>query len=165
MRNYEKIVDLTEQLSESISMPIDGICKTIGSEAYRAIQRIAYRLYNDGDVLEGYGAETTGSEHSYLRTCQDLPAELLSISQEWEISEFNCVDNIEYFCINVLEYIKNAIDTKEDWFNQENTTDSCSYPLLEEIQDLVNDYYSDDEDDDEDYDEDYEDDDDEEYDY
>lgn len=48
-------------------VPACGKAKTVGGEIVRAVTRIHYRFYNDGDFAGyGYGVETAGSPCSYL---------------------------------------------------------------------------------------------------
>ena len=56
-----------------ILVPSEGKADTVAGEIYRAIARIVYRDFNDGDKFyEGYGRETCGSSAVYLvRTIND----------------------------------------------------------------------------------------------
>ena len=48
-------------------VPGMGDAETVEGEILRAINRIAYRYYNDGDkYFEGYGTETAGPAHAFL---------------------------------------------------------------------------------------------------
>lgn len=48
-------------------VPDKGACDTVAGELIRAITKIMYRDYNDGDLFyEGYGIETAGNAASYL---------------------------------------------------------------------------------------------------
>lgn len=48
-------------------VPGRGACDTVAGELIRAITKIMYRDYNDGDLFyEGYGIETAGNAASYL---------------------------------------------------------------------------------------------------
>ena len=48
-------------------VPDSGACDTVAGELIRAITKIMYRDYNDGDLFyEGYGIETAGNAASYL---------------------------------------------------------------------------------------------------
>tara|TARA_Y100000389_G_C17274804_1_gene419868 strand:- start:197 stop:712 length:516 start_codon:yes stop_codon:yes gene_type:complete len=48
-------------------VPGSGAADTVEGEMLRAINRIIYRYYNDGDkYFEGYGTETAGPSHSFL---------------------------------------------------------------------------------------------------
>ena len=48
-------------------VPREGAAPTVAGEIYRALARIIYRDFNDGDKFyEGYGRETCGSSATYL---------------------------------------------------------------------------------------------------
>ena len=48
-------------------VPGSGAAETVEGELMRAINRLVYRWYNDGDYFyKGYGAETAGPAHSFL---------------------------------------------------------------------------------------------------
>ena len=48
-------------------VPGSGASETVEGELMRAINRLVYRWYNDGDKFwQGYGAETAGPAHSFL---------------------------------------------------------------------------------------------------
>ena len=48
-------------------VPARGKCETIGGEILRAVNRICYRWYNDGDKAgEGYGRETVNPAVRFL---------------------------------------------------------------------------------------------------
>lgn len=58
-------------------VPSMGKCKTQEGETLRAVAKIVYRYYNDGDKFyEGYGVETAGSAHAYLMDKSPFRAEL-----------------------------------------------------------------------------------------
>jgi hypothetical protein len=58
-------------------VPDMGQCDTLQGETLRAVNRIIYRYYNDGDYwYEGYGIETAGSAEAFLR--QYSPVNVLS---------------------------------------------------------------------------------------
>ena len=46
-------------------VPINGSANTLGGEIVRAINRIVYRYYNDGDTVDRY----CGNEYNHLRAC------------------------------------------------------------------------------------------------
>lgn len=55
-----------EQLFEK-HVPACGMAETVGGEILRAMTRIIYRFYNDGDMVGvGYGNETVNSSDRYL---------------------------------------------------------------------------------------------------
>lgn len=48
-------------------VPMSGTASTVGGEILRAMSRIIYRFYNDGDMVGvGYGNETCNSSDRYL---------------------------------------------------------------------------------------------------
>ena len=62
----EEIDNFYEELYDKY-VPAYGKAKTVGGEIVRAVSRIHYRFYNDGDFAGyGYGIETVGSACSYL---------------------------------------------------------------------------------------------------
>jgi len=67
-----------EQLYSEI-VPGKGNAKTVGGEVVRAVGRINYRYFNDGDVFfTNYGAETAGPAMAYLMTDSSIPREYRS---------------------------------------------------------------------------------------
>ncbi len=66
-----KTEDPIEELFELL-VPSQGPSKYRGGELVRAMMRIMYRDYNDGDVFyEGYGIETCADAVAFL--CQEMP--------------------------------------------------------------------------------------------
>lgn len=67
--NAQRIQELDRienELSDRL-IPARGKADTVGGELLRAIERLIYRYYNDGDVvLMGYGIETCLSSYYYL---------------------------------------------------------------------------------------------------
>ncbi|MFY4731248.1 hypothetical protein, partial [Nitrospira sp. BLG_2] len=62
-------------------VPNQGKCETLEGETLRAINRIIYRYYNDGDYwFTGYGCETAGPAETFIRQYApiDLRPELLA---------------------------------------------------------------------------------------
>ena len=60
-------------------VPGSGAAKTVEGELMRAINRLVYRWYNDGDYFyKGYGAETAGPAHSFLVNSNQIPFDLQS---------------------------------------------------------------------------------------
>lgn len=67
---------LEKQISELFDalVPAQGPAGTLEGEVIRAVSRIGYRYYNDGDMFfEGYGCETAGSCMAFLTECDELP--------------------------------------------------------------------------------------------
>ena len=67
-----------KRINELFNMlvPNIGHCETIEGEMVRAISKINYRYYNDGDIFyDGYGAETCGNAVSFLEHSDEIPKE------------------------------------------------------------------------------------------
>ncbi len=62
----KELEDRNEPLYDKL-VPGQGDAETVEGEMLRAINRIVYRYYNDGDEYHtGYGTETAGPAHSFL---------------------------------------------------------------------------------------------------
>ena len=60
-------------------VPGSGDSETVEGEMVRAINRIIYRFFNDGDFFyKGYGAETAGPAHSFLVNSNQIPFDIQS---------------------------------------------------------------------------------------
>ena len=72
--NAQRIQELDRienELSDRL-IPAMGKADTIGGELLRAIERMIYRYFNDGDVLtQGYGIETCMSSYLFLEDMLD----------------------------------------------------------------------------------------------
>lgn len=76
------IDDKLEALFKKL-VPGSGHCKTFEGEMVRAMMRLMYRYYNDGDVFfRGYGKETCGSSATFLKTKTPISRRLRSILSE-----------------------------------------------------------------------------------
>lgn len=88
----EEITAIRESAEDSqlqelfeLTVPGRGMADTVGGEIVRAMMRVLYRDYNDGDVFyEGYGRETCLSDVNYL--CNVIP---------WAYSKFDSIANQE----------------------------------------------------------------------
>lgn len=64
--NGDSAADTLEVLFDAL-VPSEGKADTVAGELVRALMRLLYRDYNDGDKFyEGYGIETCGSSAEYL---------------------------------------------------------------------------------------------------
>ena len=75
---YKNVIDVASQYQEeepdealevlfNILVPAEGAADTVAGEMVRAMMRIMYRSYNDGDMFfTGYGIETCASSAMYL---------------------------------------------------------------------------------------------------
>jgi hypothetical protein len=92
-------------------VPNQGQCDTLEGETLRAINRIIYRYYNDGDYwFDGYGVETAGPAESFLRQYGEPDLrECLEAS--------NCTEDKEYEkCLaTMLEKIVSHIESRTEF--------------------------------------------------
>lgn len=118
---------------------VQGKCETLEGETLRAINRIIYRYYNDGDYwFQGYGTETAGPAETFLR--QYAPIDLRP-----ELRASDGADDKDYE--NQLEIMLEKILTH---------IESCTQftPNYQDMLDCESKYEDDDEE--EEYEEDYE---------
>lgn len=104
-------------------VPSSGAADTVAGEMIRAMMRILYRDYNDGDVFyDGYGIETCGDAVAYL--CDKMP----DLEQQFEdialrnFTDAAYTDSIQEIADEVLDEIyadPDLVTTKntEDMFN------------------------------------------------
>ena len=143
-------------------VPGSGNSDKLEGEILRAINRIIYRHYNDGDFFDkGYGIETAGPAHSFLVNSREIPFELQStltsiFSKAEGLGFKNNDDGYERLMYLALEKILDYIDSKEgvytdnkdDIFNYESEFEDLDD---EDEYDEADDDYGYDEDEDEDY--------------
>ena len=97
----ERLNDLFEEL-----VPASGKADTLAGEIVRAICRLGYRNYNDGDHLGiGYGRETCNPAGRFLaKRCDDRVARC--VGDAWGIRDDDTYDEaLEKLEIAVLEYL------------------------------------------------------------
>ena len=146
IKSRDKIDELFDEL-----VPSEGKADTVAGEIIRAITRLCYRFYNDGDqVSVGYGNETCNYATRFLEA--KLPAEVkgkLDGLWGWQ-SEDEYEKKLDEAADAVVAYIEAHPELKR----QENEEDMRSYFNKD-----VDTGYEDEEDewDDEDWDDDYED--------
>lgn len=69
----QKAIDAKMQELFEKYVPDSGAAETVGGEIVRAMNRIGYRFYNDGDMCHvGYGRETVNPACRYLVEGQHL---------------------------------------------------------------------------------------------
>lgn len=123
----KKINELFEEL-----VPGSGKADTVAGEIIRAVSRIGYRNYNDGDHIGvGYGNETCNPAARYLReACDKEVAEC--IDRMWGIYSDEdykyCLDDLE---LAVLEFLEAHPDLK----TKKNDTDMWSFRTDEDVDD------------------------------
>ena len=108
-------------------MPASGKAETVAGEIIRAVDRIHYRWYNDGDKINvGYGRETCNGTARYLEKIRgaDFPAEVwngwLNDDQYTEFTE-NLVDEMYAFikAHPELETTPNTKDSRMDFIDSD----------------------------------------------
>lgn len=114
----KKLNELFEEL-----VPTSGKAATAAGEIVRAINRIAYRNYNDGDHIGvGYGRETCNPAARYLAAKCDREVASL-ISAIWGIENDKAYDLIlAQLEAAVIEYLEThpdlkAVENHEDMFD------------------------------------------------
>jgi hypothetical protein len=135
-------------------VPNSGNSDFLEGEILRAINRIVYRFYNDGDFFyKGYGAETAGPAHSFLTNSREIPLELQStlsstFSKAIDAPEEGYERLLKFALEKILDYIEskdgNYTESSEDMFKYES-----EFQDEEDYDDDYDDYY--DEEDDDDY--------------
>ena len=107
-RTIEQIRESENSIEEAfdILVPDSGEADTKAGELIRAIMRILYRDYNDGDVFyEGYGIETCGDAVAFL--CDQIP----ELEDKFEdiamrtLQDNSYTKSIEAISREVLDYI------------------------------------------------------------
>ena len=137
MQNTEAISKLHEEL-----VPFAGAAATVEGELVRAVMRVAYRRYNDGDVFwYGYGCETAGPSASYLLEMPQVPGLVQAIEEAtgrdgvaYEAALQKAIDAVvAYVEAHRDDFKKNEIDSRDfpsrwtedadDWYNQDDEDD------------------------------------------
>ena len=96
-------------------VPDMGIAETVGGELVRAVERLAYRYYNDGDKIgHGYGIQTVNSSYRYLcDIIEDFPRPSGFEDDEYE-------DFVHDACASVVEFL----EENPEYFEDPNSFDS-----------------------------------------
>ena len=98
-----------------------GKSETVEGEMLRAINRIAYRYYNDGDeYMRGYGTETAGPAHSFLVNANH-PLKLLVSTL------FSKGTDYEQTIKDVLDAILDYIESRQGKYTPNNVGDMFDY--------------------------------------
>jgi len=120
-----------------------GKSDTMEGEMLRAINRIVYRYYNDGDEYHtGYGTETAGPAHSFLVNTNTGVRSAMNMI-------FKNGTNYEETIVDALEHILSHIEAKQGKYTPNTAGDMFDYEA--EFEDDT--YEEDDYDDYDDYDE------------
>jgi len=130
---------LDERLSKlfNLLVPGSGRCDTVEGEMLRAINKIIYRFYNDGDMyFEGYGCETAGPPHSYLVNVSPLKTQLRLIF-EAHVFEPSKYEDVIYQALEViLDFVDGSfgiheintvdmLDSSPEYMDEDDENGSC----------------------------------------
>ena len=125
-----KASDKLEVLFDKL-VPNSGAAQSVAGEMVRAMMRILYRDYNDGDVFyEGYGLETCGSSAEFLMDSEaDLADDFKAIVEDQLTDEayteaITAISNklVEFIVNNPYLMIKDSnVDSRDydiDWLDE-----------------------------------------------
>ena len=141
-------------------VPSSGAAETVEGELIRAINRLIYRFYNDGDFFyKGYGAETAGPAHSFLVNSNQIPFDLQStltstFNKAIDAPEDGYERLIKFALEKILDHVEaTPIDEytplKKEMFDFESEFEDDPYG--EEEDDYYDEYEDDEYEDEEDY--------------
>ena len=129
-------------------VPSSGNSDFIEGEILRAINRIVYRFYNDGDFFyKGYGAETAGPAHAFLTQSGEIDSTLRStltqiFNKAIDAPEDGYERLLKFALEKILDYIEskegNYTKSNEDMFNYESEFEDDPYD--EEEDDYYDEY-------------------------
>ena len=133
-------------------VPACGKCDTLAGEIIRAINRLVYRWYNDGDTVDRYG----GNVYNHNRACDTfLCKNVVGYVTLSGVSEFDFEDAVCKRLKFIYEYLKNHTELFETP-NIEDCLDDAPYEPWEEDEWEEDEWDEEDEWEDEDFDEDEE---------
>ena len=111
------------QTAFDLLVPSSGKADTEAGEAIRAMMKILYRDFNDGDVFyEGYGIETCGSPVAYLCDQFNITSDFQYIAER-QLKDQQYTDAIQEIADNIL----NAIYEDPQILVEPNTVDMYDY--------------------------------------
>lgn len=133
-------------------VPNMGKTGTVEGEMLRAINKIVYRYYNDGDKFyEGYGCETAGPAHSFLVNSNKIDPKIQKYLQQiFSDIEFSNDSKYEKGLTEATELIVSYLE-KLDGNTTKSTEDMYDFePIFEEEEeeDDEDDYWREEEDED-----------------
>lgn len=124
-------------------VPSSGASKTVGGEIIRAVSRIGYRYFNDGDKIGmDSGNETCNCAGRYLKTV-GFENEVALIWNGEVDNNFAFSDEYKERLNTFVEKCLEKLESNHDLFKTENHDDMLNYRRDEDW-----DYYDDDEDED-----------------
>jgi hypothetical protein len=139
----KELEDRNEPLYNEL-VPGQGDAETVEGEMLRAINRIIYRFYNDGDkYFQGYGTETAGPAHSFLVNANHpLRSAMVRIFNEPSED-----DSYERMIKDALDIILDHIESRQGKYTKNTMGGIFDFePEFEEEDDDYDDYYDEDDD-------------------
>lgn len=139
-KNAERINELFKEL-----VPFEGKADSLAGELIRAMSRIGYRFYNDGDQLGiGYGKETCNPAARFLIAKGNHEVSDLTVAL-WEIFSEDAYEKVlDTFEGAVADYIEQNPDlrnqTTEDMWSFRDEEEDQDDSWMEE-EDCEEDYY------------------------
>jgi len=98
-------------------VPEMGAANTVGGEIVRAVNRIIYRWWNDGDIPgRGYGNETCNSSDRYLERVVPMYVNLRD--------EYVSEDKYESLMYERMESVMTYLEAHPELFKEKNYDDS-----------------------------------------
>lgn len=130
-------------------VPANGKCETLGGEIIRAVNRVSYRYYNDGDIAwKGYGCQTVNPAVRFLMHIvghEECPSEFVkAVYAVYKIDAYGISDD-EYEAL-IDKMVEAAVDFVEscDLGKKDNTygdmwdykNDEFDYDQSEDYEDV-----------------------------
>ena len=120
MKAFEQLEQLNRDFFDNLRdqyVPACGPAETFGGEIIRAMDRVIYRYFNDGDmVFVGYGNETCNSSYRFLYEKIEECADLAGVPNE---------DAYEKGLVTLAEDVKRFLEGLSVWdFCAKNEEDS-----------------------------------------
>src|SRR5690242_13899856 len=106
----KNLIDRNDKLFNKL-VPFEGKADTVEGETLRALNKIIYRYYNDGDYwYTGYGIETAGPAEAFLR-------KFAPINLRKEITLSDGTENHDYEnALNlILERVLNYVENQTEY--------------------------------------------------
>lgn len=165
--DIRKYFDSTDGLLNALFeklVPGTGCADTVAGECVRAICRVSYRYYNDGDLVGyGYGVETASSSLGYivaqLPEVEGIAKRMIDYTDDCDEYE----DQLNYLIEKSLESLltkranyfdlSNDDDSRDDWSDVlfDDYSERARYPEMDDEDEEEEDYYEYDDEDDEYY--------------
>ena len=148
----KELEDRNEPLYDKL-VPGQGDAETVEGEMLRAINRLIYRYYNDGDkYYEGYGTETAGPAHSFLVNANHPQKAIMNRL----FKEFISDDEYERMLKDILDVILDHIESRQGEYTKNTLGGIFKYePEFEDMEEDDDDYTYDYDDDEYEEDDDY----------